>query len=54
MVNLQEKADEVLDYWDNDFMEEFTFKVEHKHENYIYLMMPFSIQHGEDRDYYFF
>ena len=54
MVNLQEKANEVLDYWDNDFMEGFTFKVEHIHENHIYLMMPFSIKHGEDTDYYFF
>ena len=54
MVNLQEKANEVLDNWDNDFMEGFTFKVEHKHEDHIYLMMPFSIMHGEERDYYFF
>ena len=54
MVNLQEKANEVLDNWENDFMEGFIFKVEHNHENHIYLMMPFSIRHGEDRDYYFF
>ena len=54
MVNLQEKANEVLDNWDNDFMAGFTFKVEHKHEDHIYLMMPFSIMHGEERDYYFF
>ena len=54
MVTLEAKSNEVLDSWSNDFLEGFSFKVEHKHENHIYLMLPFSITSGEERAYYFF
>ena len=44
MVNLEQKSNEILEGWNNDFLEGFKFKVEHKHENHIYLLLPLSVQ----------
>ena len=54
MRNLERGADEVMDNWRNDFMQGFKFKIEHKHENHVYLMMPYSVYSSEGNEYYFF
>ena len=54
MRNLERGADEVMDDWRNDFMQGFKFKIEHKHENHVYLMMPYSVYSSEGNEYYFF
>ena len=52
--NREGKADEIIDGWSNYFLEGgFKFKVEHKHDKHIYLMMPYQLRTSE-REYYFF
>ena len=41
-INLENKANGVVDDFNNDFFDDYKFKVEHKHDNHIYLMMPFQ------------
>ena len=48
MVNLEQKSNEILEGWNNDFLEGFKFKVEHKHENHIYLLLPLSVQEVDE------
>ena len=41
-INLENKANGVIDDFNNDFFDDYKFKIEHKHDNHIYLMMPFQ------------
>ena len=43
MINLEAKSNETLNYWNNDFLKGFEFKVEHKHDNHIYLLLPLAV-----------
>ena len=53
MEDLEKKADEMFSDFDNDFFEDYEFKIEHKHENHVYLMMPYQLE-GEGNSYYSF
>ena len=55
MVVLQAKSDQVIENWSgNKFLKGFKFKVEHKHEEHIYLMMPYQVRSNSDNQYLFF
>ena len=43
MINLERKSDETLNYWNNDFLKGFEFKVEHKHDHHVYLLLPLAV-----------
>ena len=53
MENLEKTPNEIMDDWSNNFLDGFKFKVEHKHEKHIYLLLPFSVRNSDDA-YYFF
>ena len=54
MREKEKKSDEVVSHWNNSFFEGLNFKVEHKHEEHIYLMMPYQISTSVENEYYFF
>ena len=54
MIEREKKSDEVVSNWNNSFFEGFNFKVEHKHEDHIYMMMPYQINTSVENEYYFF
>ena len=54
MREREKKSDEVVSHWNNSFFEGLNFKVEHKHEDHIYLMMPYQISTSDENEYYFF
>ena len=43
MENLEKKADELFTGFNNDFFEDYEFKIEHRHEKHVYLMMPYQV-----------
>ena len=53
MENLEKKADEMFTGFNNDFFDDYEFKIEHKHENHVYLMMPYQLGSGTDKYYVF-
>ena len=53
MENLEKKADEMFTGFNNDFFDDYEFKIEHKHENHVYLMMPYQLGSGSDKYYIF-
>ena len=55
MVRLQSRSDQVIENWSgNKFLKGFKFKIEHKHEEHIYLMMPYQIKAYDENQYLFF
>ena len=54
MAELESKSDQVIENWSsNKFLKGYKFKVEHKHEKHIYMMMPYQIRTDEN-EYLFF
>ena len=53
MENLEKKANEMFTGFNNDFFDDYEFKVEHKHENHVYLMMPYQLGRGDNYYYVF-
>jgi hypothetical protein len=53
MENLEKKADEIFTSFNNDFFDDYEFKIEHKHENHVYLMMPYQLGRSNDNYYIF-
>ena len=43
MEYLERKADEYFNRFENGFFEDYEFKVEHRHEKHVYLMMPYQV-----------
>jgi hypothetical protein len=55
MAVLESKSDQVIENWSsNKFLKGYKFKVEHKHEDHIYMMMPYQINTSAENEYYFF
>lgn len=53
MENLEKVSDKIIENFDNNYLDDYKLKIEHKHENHIYLMIPHQIEGGE-RGYYNF
>ena len=53
MEKLEKKADEIFTSFNNDFFDDYEFKIEHKHENHVYLMMPYQLGRSNDNYYIF-
>ena len=55
MVRIQSRSDQIVENWSrNKFFKGHKFKVEHKHEEHIYLMMPYQIKAYDENQYLFF
>jgi hypothetical protein len=50
---LEKNADSIFEIYDNNFFEGYKFKIEHRHEKHIYLMMPYQCE-SRDSAYYNF
>ena len=51
--SLEKNADSIFEIYDNNFFEGYKFKIEHRHEKHIYLMMPYQCE-SRDSAYYNF
>ena len=51
--SLEKNADSIFEIYDNNFFEGYKFKIEHRHEKHIYLMMPYQCE-SRDSGYYNF
>ena len=55
MVRIQSRSDQIVENWSrNKFFKGHKFKVEHKHEEHIYMMMPYQINNRNEYQYTFF
>ena len=55
MIRIQSRSDQVIENWSrNKFFKGFKFKVEHKHEEHIYMMLPYQINNRNENQYLFF
>ena len=54
MENLEKKADGLVDHYDNSYFDDYKFKIEHRHEKHIYLLLPLQSERGVERGYYIF
>ena len=51
--SLEKNADLIFEIYENNFFEGYKFKIEHRHEKHIYLMMPYQCE-SRDGGYYNF
>ena len=55
MVKLESSSDQVIENWSgNKFLKGLKLKIEHKHEEHIYMMMPYQIRAHDENQYTFF
>ncbi len=51
--NLEKNADTIFEDFENNYFDDYKFKIEHRHEKHIYLMMPYQCE-SRDSGYYIF
>ena len=49
--NIEKKSDAIFEDFDNEYFEDYKFKIEHRHEKHIYLMLACQCDTG-DESYY--